>query len=68
MESKLEMCLSVCSVFVQYQVGLSLKTVFIFISFYNSDQVQVALWYTHHLWHDDISSVVPEAGMEGRDK
>ena len=45
MESKLEMCLSVYPVFVQHQLGLSLTlpVVFIFISFYNSDQVQVCL-------------------------
>ena len=40
MDSKLEMCLSVELVFVQHQIGLSLTTVFIFISSYNtSDQV-----------------------------
>ena len=58
MESKLEMCLSVYPVFVQHQVGLSLTIVFIFISFYDSDQVQVALWYNDK-WHKDAPS---EAG------
>ena len=43
MESRLEPYVSVS--FVQHQIGLSLTLVFIFISFYNSDQVQVALWY-----------------------
>ena len=42
MESRLEPYVSVS--FVQHQIGLSLTLVFIFISFYNSDQVQVALW------------------------